>query len=160
MSKTKSICHFVLMSPQKKYVFMFLCLKLKEICLYVLMSKLKSSLPKVGRVARSAGRVFFSTPSVLASIGLVPLFYGDSLKTLVAKLKDKRTCGFKTEEHKNRFLRTKYVFMYLCQKLKSSLPRVGRVARSAGRVFFFYPLRPLKHRTRPPMLWGQLKTYV
>ena len=82
---------------------------------------------------------FFSTPSVLASIGLVPLFYGDSLKTLVAKLKDKRTCGFKTEEHKNRFLRTKYVFMYLCQKLKSSLPRVGRVARSAGRVFFSTP---------------------
>ena len=50
--------------------------------------------------------------------------------------------------------------MFLCQKLKSSLPRVGRVARSAGRVFFFYPLRPRKHRSRPPTLWGQLETYV
>ena len=33
MSKTK-----------KKYVFMFLCLKQKEICLYVLMSKTKRNM--------------------------------------------------------------------------------------------------------------------
>ena len=69
-----------------------------------------------------------------------------------------------------------YVFMFLCQNQKimskrSSLPRVGRVARSAGRVetavrwyeqrlSLFYPLRPRKARSRPPNLWGQLKAYV
>ena len=77
----------------KIYVFMFLCLKQKRI-----MSK-RSSLPSVGRVARSAGRVFFSTPSVLSSIGLVPLRYGDSLK-LMSKTKKE------------------YVFMFLCLKQK------------------------------------------
>ena len=60
-----------------------------------LCQKIKSSLPRVGRVARSAGRVFFSTPSVLSSIGLVPLRYGDSLK-LMSKKKE-------------------YVFVFLCQ---------------------------------------------
>ena len=34
-----------------------------------------------------------------------PPILGGQLKTLVAKLKDKRTCGFKTKEQKNRFLR-------------------------------------------------------
>ena len=57
---------------------MFLCQNQKKLCLCVLVMKIKSSLLRVGRVARSAGRVFFSTPSVLSSFGLVPLFYGDS----------------------------------------------------------------------------------
>ena len=79
----------------KIYVFMFLCLKQKRI-----MSK-RSSLPSVGRVARSAGRVFFSTPSDLARLGLVPLRYGDSLKLMSENKKD-------------------YVFMFLCLKQKSA----------------------------------------
>ena len=64
-----------------------------------LCQKLKGSRPRVGRVARRAGRVFFSTPSVLSSFGLVPLCYGDSLK-LVSKTKKK------------------YVILFLCPKLK------------------------------------------
>ena len=113
--KTKELCLYVLMSKtkrnkslcsyvwnKKKYVFVFLCLKQKRICLCVLVMKIKSSLPRVGRVARSAGRVFFSTPSVLSSIGLVPLCYGDSLK-LMSKTKKE------------------YVFMFLCLKLKINM---------------------------------------
>ena len=79
--KLKEICLLFLCQKQKKkYVFMFLCLKIK------------SSLPRVGRVARSAGRVFFSTPSVLSSFGLVPLRYGDSLKLMSKTKKELCLC--------------------------------------------------------------------
>ena len=100
MSKTK-----------KNYVFVFLCLKQKRICLCVLVMKIKSSLPRVGRVARSAGRVFFSTPSVLSSFGLVPLCYGDSLK-LMSKTQNQYVFMFLCQKLKD------YVFMFLCLKLK------------------------------------------
>ena len=63
-----SLCSYV----KKKYVFMFFCLNPK------IMSK-RSSLPGVGRVSRSDGRVRTAcTPSDLAKLGLVPLIYEDS----------------------------------------------------------------------------------
>ena len=92
----------------KIYVFMFLCLKQKRI-----MSK-RSSLPSVGRVARSAGRVekLFeakppkSTPQSLRDSSPAS---GEQLTYLCQNVK--------TKEQKNRFLRTK--FMSLCSYVKN-----------------------------------------
>ena len=89
----------------KIYVFMFLCLKQKRI-----MSK-RSSLPSVGRVARSAGRV-------------EKLFEAKPHKSTPQSLRDSSPASREQLTYLCQNVKTKeqvfknkiYVFMFLCQK--------------------------------------------